>query len=51
MIVFSSSLAHVYKQKDNIANGLLISVFERLISLLRHFLFIFFPVNFILDTA
>ena len=42
MIVFSSSLAHVYKQKDNIANGLLTSVFERLISLLRHFLFIFF---------
>lgn len=29
MIVFSSSLAHVYRQKDNIANGLLISVFER----------------------
>ena len=29
MIVFSSSLAHVYRQKDNIANGVLISVFER----------------------
>ena len=29
MIVFSSSLADVYRQKDNIANGLLISVFER----------------------
>jgi len=42
MIVFSSSLAHVYKRKDNIANGLLISVFERLISLLRHFLFFYF---------
>lgn len=27
MIVFSSSLADVYRQKDNIANGLLISVF------------------------
>lgn len=39
MIVFSSSLAHVYKQKDNIANGLLIS-------LLRHFLFIFFFSQF-----
>ena len=40
-IVFSSSLAHVYLLKDNIANGPLISFFERLISFLRY-IYIFF---------